>query len=140
MGLSISQFNKTEQDIRLEPKFDTEEGSKSDHNLGKKRRVLDKEVTIDAYQDSKVFDMRFYKDILISIKEVGGVNAIKYNVLACIDPTIWETLASDIPVSQSSSKYYTVSDAWLFIKVQVASNVAGNAGKATVFIGGKTPR
>lgn len=105
----------------------------------KTKRVLQDYITSDAYEDSLIFDMRLFSKALIHIDEIAGVNAIKYTVLACLDPSIWETIKTETPVLAGATAKEVVTDAWNWLKVQVASNVGGSAGKVNVFINGKTP-
>jgi len=118
---------------------DTHEAWKSKGTGYKTKKVFDNFLTSDNYEDSLIFDMRFFSKVLIHIKEIGGTKAIKYKVLACLDPSIWEALKSDVVVSASGSAVETLSDAWNWVKIQVASNVSGQAGKINAFIEGKTP-
>jgi hypothetical protein len=120
---------------------DTHEAWKSKGAGYKTKRVLHNEVTTDAFDvESKVFDMRLLSKALVHVKEVGGTNAIKYNLLGSIDGSIWATLnAVPTVVLAGALGKELVTDAYSWLKLQVASNLAGNAGKVTAFINGKTP-
>jgi len=139
------QRNKTEAEIRLDPRFDTEEASKSGHSLWKRRRVLDQFTTSDDYKDSEIFDARFYKDKAISIKNIHAANVAKYKVLGCIDPTIWHELVAEatLAAGASISLDSTVTGAeqlrkpYAFIKIQVASNVEATPATINAFIAGQ---
>jgi len=143
---NYGQKNKTEQEIRLEPKFDTEEVSKSGHNLYKRRRVLDKKTTANAYEDSKIFDARFYKEKIVSIKNIHASNVAKYKVLGCIDPTIWHELVAEatlnagasIKLDSSVTGAEELGKPLAFIKIQVASNVADTPATINAFIAGQS--
>lgn len=139
------QKNKSEEEIRLEPKFDTEEVSKSGHTLYKKRRAFDKKTTSNAYEDSKIFDARFYKEKIVSIKNIHASNVAKYKVLGCIDPTQWHELVAEATLNAGASITLdsTVTGAeklgkpYAFIKIQVASNVADTPATIDAFIAGQ---
>jgi len=119
---------------------DTHEAWKSKGTGYKTKRVLQNETTKDTYDvESKVFDMRLFSKALVHLKEIGGTNAIKYNLLGSIDGSIWEALKSDIAVLTGATAKEPVTDAWNWLKLQVASNVPASAGKVTAFINGKTP-
>lgn len=141
----FNQRNKTEVEIRLDPKFNTEEVSKSGHNLFKRRRVLDKLTTSDDYQDSKIFDARFYKEKIVSIKNTHASNVAKYKVMGCIDPTIWHELVAEatlaggasIKLDSSVTGAEQLGKPFAFIKIQVASNVADTPATINAFIAGQ---
>ena len=121
------QKNKTETEIRLDPKFDTEEASKSGHNLYKRRRLFDPKTTVGTtYVDSKVFDARFFKEKVFHIlNKDAGIN-LTYKVLACNNPTMWKPLEdrdgnSEFTVLPTKSDYQTSTEAWAFYKLQVKS-------------------
>ena len=141
----FTQRNKTEAEIALSPKFDTEEIRKSGHSLWKRRRVLDKKTTADAYEDSKIFDARFYKEKVVSMKNVHSANVAKYKVLGCIDPTIWHEIIAEatlnagasIKLDSSVTGAEQLGKPFAFIKIQVASNVAGTPATLNAFIAGQ---
>lgn len=128
------QKNKTETEIRLDPKFDTEEASKSGHNLWKRRRLFEPKTTVGTtYVDSKVFDARFLKDKLFHIINRDTVNNLLYKVLACVDPSKWHELADSDDVSEwtitanatgDAEDYQSSTEAWAFYKLQVKSSAA----------------
>ena len=142
----FAQRNKTEVEIRLDPKFNTEEISKSGHKLFKRRRVLDKVTTSDDYQDSKIFDARFYKEKIVSIINTHAANVAKYKVLGCIDPTIWHELVveatleagASIKLDSSVTGAEQLGKPFAFIKVQVASNVEATPATLDGFIAGQS--
>jgi len=118
---------------------DTHEAWKSKGTGYKTKRVLQNEVTQDSYVDSLAFDMRLFSKVLIHIKEVGGINGILYNVLACLNPSQWETVKSAQPINAGQTKVELITDPYNWVKVQVATQVIPLAGKVTAFINGKTP-
>lgn len=120
---------------------DTHEAWKSKGAGYKTKRVLENEITADTFTvESKVFDMRLFSKALVHVKEVGGTNAIKYNLLGCIDGSIWLTLTpAPVVVLAGAIGKEIVTDAYSWLKLQVASNVPASAGKVTAFISGKTP-
>ena len=124
----------------MPPQRDTHKAWKSKAIGYKTKRLYEKDfITGNAYQDSLVFDMRLFSKVLIHIKEVGATNAIKYNLLACLDPSMWKALKSDQAVVAGAEATEAVTDAWNWVKLQVASSVADSAGKVNAFITGKTP-
>ena len=141
----FNQRNKTEMEIRLDPKFDTEEATKSGHSLWKRRRVLDKKTTSNDYGDSKIFDARFYKEKIVSIKNVHASNVAKYKVLGCIDPTQWHELVAEatlaggasIKLDSSVTGAEQLGKPVAFIKIQVASNVVDTPATINAFIAGQ---
>jgi len=139
---NYGQRNKEEQEISIDPRFNTEEVSKSGHNLYKRRRVLDKCTTKNEFQDSKIFDARFYNQKLITIKNTHASNAGKYILLACIDPSQWITLKSETTITAGETVKIDSSDVaqlarpFAFIKIQVASNVADTPATIDAYIAG----
>jgi hypothetical protein len=137
------QINATEQEIALSPKFDTEEIRLSAQNIFKRRRVLDNFTTENAYQDSKVFDARFLTEKIIHMKNKHASNVAKYKVLACINPTIWETIKAEATLAGNTSILLDSGDLAelgkpiAFIKIQVASNVADTPATIDAFISGQ---
>jgi len=139
------QRNKTEAEIRLDPRYDTETATKSGNSLWERRRVLDQFTTSNSYEDSKIFDARFYKDKAISIKNIHATKVAKYKVLGCIDPSIWHELVAEATLAAGASIALdsTVTGAeqlrkpYAFIKIQVASNVADNHATINAFIAGQ---
>lgn len=75
------------------------------------------------------------RNILVSIKE-NNVNAIKYKILGSLDDVTYHELQAETVVTKNGSGYKSFSDAWRFIDVQIASNVAETHGNATVVISG----
>ena len=125
------QRNKTEGEVRLDPRYDTEETSKSGHNLWKRRRLFDPNTKVAAiYVDSKIFDARFYKEKLFIIINRDKVNNLLYKVLACIDPAKWHELEYNGTAEQTitanaagdADDYQTSTEGWAFYKLQVKSS------------------
>ena len=139
------QKNKTEKDIRLAPKFDTEELSKSGHTLWKRKRVFDRFPTANDYQDSLIFDARFLKEKAVSIQNSHSANVLKYKVLACIDPSIWHTIiaeatlngATSVALDSSVTGAEQLGKPYAYLKIQVASNVTDTPATITAFIAGQ---
>jgi len=69
-------------------------------------------------------------------------NAIKYTVMACIDPKHWETIKSETTLDANNSILLDNNDIQklnsplAYIKIQVKSAVSGNAGKVSAYISG----
>lgn len=123
----------------MSPQKDTHKGGSGKSRYKTKRLYEPAFLTSNDYQDSLVFDMRMLTRALIHIKEVGGANAIKYNLLACLDPSMWKALKADQALTAGSEATEVVTDAWNWVKLQVASNVTDSAGKVNAFATGKTP-
>lgn len=104
-----------------------------------RQKIVDNQPTQDAFVDSPQVDCRLLKNVLLHIAETGGANTIKYNVYGCIYPTQWKLLTkTPVVVAAGSSEFESLrSDAWSFLKVAYASNVAGNAGQIKILVGGK---
>lgn len=102
------------------------------------KRILRDHLTSDNYEDSVVFDMRLFSRVLIHIKELN-VNAVSYNLLACVDPSQWEALKSDQALAKAATAKEIVTDPYNWVKIQVKSTAPGSAGKVNAFISGKTP-
>jgi len=126
-GGQFPQRNKTETEIRLDPRFDTEEATKSGHSLWKRRRLFEVGHKVGTtYEDSKIFDARFFKEKTFHIlNKDTGIN-LTYKVLACNNPSIWETLEdrdgnSEFTVLPTKSDYQTSTEGWAFYKLQVKS-------------------
>jgi len=123
------QRNKTEHEIRLEPNKDTEEATKSGHNLWKRRRLFDKGTKVGTtYVDSKIFDARFYKDKAFHIINRDVTNNLLYKILACINPTKWHEIQVETTITAvataDADDYQTSSETWAFYKVQVKSSAS----------------
>lgn len=121
------QRNKTEQEIRLDPRYDTEEVSKSGHNLFKRRRLYDKGTKVGTtYQDSLIFDARFYKEKLVHIINRDKTNNLLYKWLACINPTKWIEIMPETTITANATgnaeDYQTNSEPFAFYKLQCKSS------------------
>ena len=133
----FQQKNKTEQEITLDPKFDTEEVSKSGHNLYKRRRLFEKNHKVGTtYEDSKIYDARFIERKVFTIKNLDDTNNLLYKILACIDPEDWHTICAETPITPADKKAFEFDDgSWAFYKVQCKSS-ASTVGLA-VYVGGQ---
>lgn len=123
------QRNKTEREIKLSEKFDTEEIRKSGHNLFKRRRLFDAGTKVGtSYVDSKIFDARFFKEKLIHIINRDTTNNLLYKVLACVNPTKWVEIVTETTITANASgdadDYETNSEPWAFYKIQVKSSAS----------------
>ena len=119
------QRNKTESEIALDPKFDTEEISKSGHNLSKRRRLFDKGTKVGTtYVDSKIFDARFYKEKLVHIINKDPTNNLLYKWLACVNPTKWREIQPETTITPATPNddYQTNTEPFAFYKLQCKSS------------------
>lgn len=123
---NFGQKNKTEQEIRLDPKFDTEEVRKSGHNLYKRRRLFDKGTKVGTtYVKSKVYDARFIKEKIFTFKNLDSSNNLLYKIEACIDPEDWHEICPEKTVTPTDvSKYEYDDGAWAFYRVQCKSSAS----------------
>lgn len=121
--------------------------SKGKGIIYKRQRVLDKQKTTDNYEkatESLVFDARLYKTKTIHVVEVGGTNAGKFQVLACINPDDWSILdiggSTEFEVTAGSDKpLEDIGGQWAYLKLQPKSSLAGNPAVLTGYIAGQTP-
>ena len=104
----------------------TEENIKSSkHILWKRQRVFNNQLTTDNYQDSLIFDARLFKNKLIQIINEHPSNAIKYTVMACIDPKHWETIKTASTLNGGSTvtldhnNITNLNSPWAYIKIQI---------------------
>lgn len=123
----FAQRNKTEMEIALDPKFDTEEISKSGHNLSKRRRLFDKGTKVGTtYVDSKIFDARFYKEKLVHIINRDTTNNLLYKWLACINSTKWKEIQTETTITANATgdadDYQTNTEPFAFYKLQCKSS------------------
>lgn len=116
----------------------TEENIKASRGLNWRRaRVFEKQTTTAAYVDSLIFDKRLLKTALITIKEVGGAQSIKYKILGCIDPSDWQEIQVETSIAASGVTFKTTSDAWAFLKVQIKND--SGAGIVLAHISAQSP-
>ncbi|GAI29877.1 unnamed protein product [marine sediment metagenome] len=123
------QRNKSEGAIKLDDRFDTEEISKSGHNLFKRRRLFEPKTTVGTtYVDSKIFDARFYKEKLFHLINRDITNNLLYKVLACVDPSKWHELCPETTITANATgdadEYEFDDGCWAFYKIQVKSSAA----------------
>jgi hypothetical protein len=104
-----------------------------------RKMIVDDQPTQDGFVDSPEVDCRLLKNVLLQIIETGGVKAIKYNIYGCIYSSHWKLLTkTPVVVAAGDSEFESLrSDAWGSLKVAYASNVAGNAGRIKILVGGK---
>ena len=133
----FQQRNKSEQEITLDPKFDTEEISKSGHNLYKRRRLFPKNHKVGTtYEDSKIYDARFIKEKIFTLKNLDDTNNLLYKILACIDPEDWHEICAETTITPTDIRKFEFDDGcWSFYKVQCKSS-ASTVGLA-VYAGGQ---
>jgi hypothetical protein len=105
----------------------TEENIRSRHNQGFKRvKAFQDYITTDSYVDSLILDARLFNRKVFSLKNKHPSNALKWNLLACIDPRNWHILVADSVLNNATSTYTKDSDGWAFYKLQVKANSSGN--------------
>ena len=123
----FQQRNKREAETSL--RANTEEISKSGHNLFKRRRLFDPKTKVGTiYVDSTIFDARFYKDKLFHIINRDKTNNLLYKILACVDPTKWHEIQAETTITANATgdadDYQTSTENWAFWKIQVKSSAA----------------
>ncbi|MFA5306657.1 MAG: hypothetical protein WC365_04355 [Candidatus Babeliales bacterium] len=77
-------------------------------------------------------------NVVFHCKE-NNVNAVTLKFLGSNDGTNFETLededgTTEFAVSKNGSEYHTVTDAWLYLDVQVKSTVAETHGSITIVV------
>ncbi|MBA7493426.1 hypothetical protein ES702_03984 [subsurface metagenome] len=122
----FNQRNKSEVEIRLDPRFDTEEATKSGHNLWKRRRLWEKGTKVGTtYTVSKIFDARFYKQKLFSIANLDGTNNLLYKIEACINPSQWHEICAESTITPANKRAFEWDDGiWAFYRVWVKSSAS----------------
>jgi len=90
--------------------------------------------TTDAYEDSRIIDMRLFDGCLITIVNTHSANGLKYQILGCIEPPYLtevseQVLAGGAQGSQSITKRYA------FLKVQVKSSISATPATLECFGG-----
>ena len=122
----LQQRNITEREISLSEKYDTEKGSKSGHNLFKRRRLFDPNTKVGTtYVDSKIFDARFYKEKLVHIINKDVTNNLLYKWLACVNPTKWIEIMPETTITPANvDDYQTNSEPFAFYKLQCKSSAS----------------
>lgn len=73
--------------------------------------------------------------ILIWLKE-EDTNAIKYKILGSQDDSRWEELKAETIIAKNGSDKESLTDAWLYLKVQHKASVADTQGKTSCIISG----
>jgi len=134
----FTQRNKTEREIRLEPKYDTEEATKSGHNLWKRRRLFPKNHKVGTtYEEGAIFDARFLKNKHFTFLNLDPTNNLLYKIEACIDPEDWHEICPESTVTPANVRAYEYDDGtWAFYKVSCKSS-AGTVGLAVYACGQK---
>ena len=135
--MSFHQTRKTEIASKLLDQYDTESSKKSGHNLYKRRRLFPKNHKVGTtYEGSKIFDARFYKEKIFTLKNHDDTNNLLYKILACIDPEDWHPICTETPITPTDKRAFEFDDGcWAFYQVWAKSS-AGSVG-LTVFAGGQ---
>jgi len=102
-----------------------------------KARLFNKHRTSDNYEDSIIFDMRLFNQVIFEIKNEHSSNALKYKILACIEPDSWHEIKPETTLNANSKTYETLSEPWAYAKIQVKSATSGNSAICTVYVAGK---
>ncbi len=106
--------------------------------------LLEGEPSTDAWKESSWFDMRFLKNVELHILATG--KDVKYNVYGAIDKAHPKLLTVDGSGAAKNTVVSAGSDGVLewaglgalgYLKVQFASNAAGQSGQVTVLVAGK---
>ena len=123
----FQQRNKREAETSL--RANTEEISKSGHNLFKRRRLFDPKTKVGTtYVDSAIFDARFIKEKLVHIINRDATNNLLYKWLACINPSKWVEIMPETTITANATgnaeDYQTNSEPFAFYKLQVKSSAA----------------
>ena len=116
----------------------TEENIKSNKGkIWKRIRAypLDQPTTND-YVDSEILDARLLKDKVFHSKNTHATNALKYKILACIDPKLWTELKSETILVAATEAIETSSLPWAYYKFQIKSSVADTPATVRAFMSG----
>jgi hypothetical protein len=116
----------------------TEENIKSNKGkIWKRQRAypLDQPTTND-YVDSEILDARLLKDKIFHIKNTHATNALKYKILACIDPNLWTEIQTETTLAAGSEAIETSSLPWAYYKFQVKSSVDDTPAKVRAYMSG----
>lgn len=103
----------------------------------KRKKVLDAEVTTNSYVDSLIVDCRQFERKIFHIKNEHATNGLKYKILACVSPEVWEELKAETTLAAATSTYEWDTEPWPFVKFQVKSAVDDTPAKATAWISGQ---
>lgn len=140
MSINFEREGRTEPQQMPEGK-DTFSAWKSKGIGHKTKRILSNMDTLNAFDattDSFAFDMRLFSTVLLHIKNIGA-NSITYQVIACLDPSIWEVIVSPTALATNTSTKQTITEKWNYVKVQIRATVGGSQGKVNAFANGKNP-
>lgn len=125
--MSYGQSNKTEAALELLPNFNTEQITKSGHNLYKRRRLFPKGTKVGTtYVDSLIFDARFIEKKLVHIVNKDATNNLLYKWFACVNPTKWHEIHAETTITPAAPNddYQTNSEPFAFYKLQCKSSAA----------------
>jgi hypothetical protein len=107
-------------------------------------QIIGRETKTSANAYASVFtnkpqtDRQQGTNFVIQYKE-NNTNAVTLKFLGSHDGTNWETLedesgTTEFAVLKDGSGYHTITDAWLYLDVQVKSTVAATHGSISVII------
>jgi hypothetical protein len=116
----------------------TEENIKSNKGkIWKRVRAYEQDhPTTDNYEDSQILDTRLLKDKVFHIKNTHAANALKYKILACIDPNLWTEIVVEAPLAAGVEAKTISTEAWAYYKFQVKSSVAVTPATVRAFMSG----
>jgi hypothetical protein len=113
----------------------TEENLKTTRGMAyHRKRALKDYTTTDNYFDSLIMDGRLFKNKLFHIINTHAANALKYKILACVDPSQWHELLAETILAAATSGFQVDDGAWSFYKIQVKSSVAVTPATVTAFM------
>lgn len=81
-------------------------------------------TSADAYATFLTAYVYPWQNKLIYVIE-NNVNAITYSVDGSVDNANWVRIVTDQAIAKNGSDYQTVTDAWIWLRVQVKSTAAG---------------
>lgn len=92
------------------------------------------QATTNTMADLLVILSQNWKDkMVIWIKE-ENTHDIQYQILASNDNSRWETIKGATVLLTNGSTYQTLSDPWIYVKIQVMDNVSGTHGSVSCFV------
>lgn len=96
--------------------------------------VLGQTSTNNYVTEALVFVYPWQNKIIYILE--NNVNAIEYSIDGSMNGTDWHNLTTDKDIAKNGDAYETVTDAWVFLRVQIKSDVAGtHSTDVDIYIG-----
>jgi len=85
-------------------------------------------TSTNAYVSMSALWIANVKNIVLTLRETGGVNAVLYKIETSMDCTNWKEKKAETTLNASGHVEHGLTDTWRWIQVQIKSAVAGNHG------------